>query len=472
MESSNQPQLFLDDSLIADMKNLKRDVKHPVKSPANPLLVKDFPWEKRYIGYCSVLYDEEFGHFRCWHMGSEHGKAKPEYYVCYAESKDGYEWNKPMVGEGTYASHTPHNIVIPGGHGACVMKTPWDPAPKRLYKAAGGDVYAVSPDGINWQVSDWKPSAGKNDTCTSFVWWKGEYLAYVRYQVEDPDWPGVMRGVGLCVSKDFNTWTPKELILTTDEQDGYPWVQPHALCATVYGDQLIGLLPVMSIIQEEGNNIMGEMDVQLVTSHDGRKWHRVADRAVFWPQDKSEPMARRPWDLRFHPGSNMFVKDDVVYLYYNASKIRWGEGSWRKGRLRFGGVGGSPSKEVLEDKRPQIYAIGLATLPADRFVSLRPNNWEAEGILETKPLTLPGGNLTVNAELGVGELQVELLDESGKVIPGFSGKESHLTPRDNLRFRVEWSAGETPFSEALAGRPVSIRFILRNGDLYAFQFPD
>ena len=471
---SNHPQLFLDDHLVSRTRNLKRDVKQPVKHPANPLMRQEYDWENRYLWYVTVLYDEDWGKFRAWYMAAERPRVLPKYAVGYAESKDGLRWTKPMVGTEPFRNFTKHNIVIPHGHGVSVMKTPWDPDPDRLYKAVGGDAFAVSPDGIRWTCHDWLPAVGKNDTGQSFVWWKGEYLAYVRYQIFAETWPTLIRGIGLSVSKDFKRWTKKRLILEADEADGHPWGQPHALAVTAYGDVLIGLLPMMEIIPEVGNNLMGEMHVELASSRDGRKWHRVGDRARFMPQAKSERLSRRPWDLRFHPGSNMFVKDDQVYIYYVGSTCRWGEGSWRSGRLRFGGVGGRRRKVGKPDSQHRPFSLGLATLPADRFVSLRPVNFEAEGTLQTKPLLFSGKcdksvkNLLVNADVEPGELQVELLDAHRKVLPGFGRQDSKLVRHDKLRYSVRWRGGKT-LRRAPLDQPLSLRFILRNGDLFAFQ---
>ncbi len=485
---SNHPQLFLDDYLVSRLRNLTRDVKQPVKHPSNPLIVQEHPWEKRHIWYTSVLYDEQWGKFRAWYMCSERPRVQPKCAVGYAESRNGLRWTKPMVGDFQLREHTKHNMVIPGGSGVGVIKTPWDPDPNRRYKAAGGRVIAVSPDGIHWTCREWtsavkgkpkvwdpqvgKPAVVGNDTGTSFVWWKGQYLAYVRYKYFVHGWPPLIRAVGLSASNDFNRWTKKRLILEANEADGYPWAQPHGLAVTAYGDVLIGLLPMMEIIPEVGNNSMGEMHVELVVSRDGRKWRRVADRQRFMPQDKPERFSTRPWDLGFHPCSNMFVKDDRVYVYYVGRQNRWGEGSWRGGRLRFGGVGGRRRIVSEVDPRPTPQGLGLATLDADRFVSLRPTNFEAEGTLITKPLLLAGKNLLVNADIEKNELQVELLDASKKVIPGFGRDESKLLRHDKLRHRAVWrgaSGGQKTLARAPLRKPLVLRFTLKNGDLFAFQ---
>ena len=464
------------------MRNLRRDVKQPVRHPRNPLIVQDQPWERRMLGYASVLHDEQARRFRCWYLGHESWTARPKYYVCYAESEDGIRWHKPMVGSGPFGPYERHNIVISGGHGACVMETPWDPDGSRRFKAAGGDLVGWSTDGIHWTLRNCRDAVGKNDTCPSFAYWRGAYLYYVRNQEPETGttvldaatgrrWSGVMRGVGLCTSDDFETWTAKRSIIRSDARDGYPWGQPHALGVTAYGDVLIGLLPMMRIIPEEGNNIMGPVDVQLAVSRDGRHWDRVADRAAFMPQARSEPAKRRDWDARFHPASTMFLKDDVVYCYYPGADVLWGEGAWRMGRLRFGGVGGPPGTADAPDTAYGRHGIGLATLPADRFVSLRPVNWAAEGIVTTTPFTRAGDDLLVNADVDAADLQVAVLDDRDRPLAGFGSADCRLERRDPLRFHTTWAHADGRRSLAGLGRnrAIALQFTLRDGDLYAFQ---
>lgn len=481
---SKHPQLFLDDYLIAHTKNLHRDMKRPVKHPANPLIMQDFPWESRYMNlWGNVLWEPELGKYRTWYLANEFphqvlptppGISKlGAYYVCYAESTDGIHWVKPMVGKGKLGEHAQHNMVIPGTHGACVMKTPWDPDPNRLYKAEGGNLCATSPDGINWEVRDCTAAFGKSDTIPSFVYWKGEYLAFLRTQDPHPLSTGVMRGEGLSVSKDFVHWTPKRRFFVTDERDGYPWHQIHALGVTNYGDVLVGMLAMLHIIPEIGNNIMGHIDVQLMTSRDGWNWNRVADRAVFWPADNYGPIGSRPWDARFHPPANVLIKDDTMYFYYHGSTVRWGEGSWLQGRLAFDGEKG-PDTEGEEFYKHRSFGIGLATLPADRFLSMRPINWLVDATLTTPPLQFSGDQILVNADIDYGALWVELLDEQGKVVPGFGREQSRVVQHDKLRYRAVWEADgvQHHLPEGSVDRSVALRFTVRNGELYAFQIAD
>lgn len=453
---SDQPQLFLDDHLVATSTNLRREIQQPVKYPDNPLVVQDLPWEKRLIAtYGTVLYDEQSRKFRLWYTAGEHkdgipdtpdGPVTAEYFICYAESTDGIHWNKPLVSQQKFGLHDRHNIVIPGGHGFCVLPSPRVTDASKRYLGVGGAIFGFSPDGIRWETHDWRSAVGKNDTSSCVVRWNDEYLAYVRYQVADPAWPAVMRGIGLCISQDFDVWTPKQLTFTTDEKDGYPWTQPYGLAVTPYGDQLIGILSLLHLDRVEGNNSLGDEDTQLIVSRDGRHWNRVADRATF--------LAPTPgtWDKgRIHaPTTSMLVKDDVVHIYYSASDQRHGTKGW--------GVAG----------------IGLATLPADRFVALRQTDSGAAGVLQTSLLELAGDSLLVNADVRETDLQVELLDKTGDVVPGFDRHSSRLIAHDKLRFRVVWQRDGKPrtLGAAAKNQPIALRFVLGNGTLYAFQVKD
>src|SRR5436190_17330717 len=81
-------QLFLDDYLIASMKNVKRTVEQAQKHPKNPLIWPTESWEEQLLTiYGSVIRDGD--KFRCWY--------KSGMGVGYAESDDGIRWTKPAL---------------------------------------------------------------------------------------------------------------------------------------------------------------------------------------------------------------------------------------------------------------------------------------------------------------------------------------------------------------------------------------
>ena len=120
-------------------------------------------------------------------------------------------------------------------------------------------------------------------------------------------------------------------------------------------------------------------------------------------------------------------------------------------------------------------AVGLATLPLDGFVSLDagPN----PGTITTKPLTFEGSRVLVNFEASLkgsagmddaSSVEVEILDASGGSISGFGRDDAVPITRTGLRHAVSWKGGANP--QSLEGRPVRLRFHVRNAKLYSFQF--
>ena len=98
-----------------------------------------------------------------------------------------------------------------------------------------------------------------------------------------------------------------------------------------------------------------------------------------------------------------------------------------------------------------------------------------------------------------GSLRVEILDASGQPIPGYALKDSADLFGDTVRQRVNWDNQDWDVGESwprdtnrivarldqnrrqanlgwsvksLAGRTVRLRFVLKDADLYAFQFQE
>ena len=69
-----------------------------------------------------------------------------------------------------------------------------------------------------------------------------------------------------------------------------------------------------------------------------------------------------------------------------------------------------------------------------------------------------------------GWLQVEVLGEEGRPLPGLSLAEADTVSGNSLHKPVTWRGGGT--SPPHAGTPVRLRFVMRGMKLYAFQFRD
>jgi hypothetical protein len=109
-------------------------------------------------------------------------------------------------------------------------------------------------------------------------------------------------------------------------------------------------------------------------------------------------------------------------------------------------------------------ATGLAVLRRDGFASM--DAGAAEGILTTRPLKFGGKHLFVNLAAPQGELTVEVLDLSGNPLAPFTLARCTPLSGDGTKLKVTW--GDLDDLSPRAGKPVRLRFHLRNGSLYSF----
>jgi hypothetical protein len=88
-----------------------------------------------------------------------------------------------------------------------------------------------------------------------------------------------------------------------------------------------------------------------------------------------------------------------------------------------------------------------------------------DGEVLTKPVTFSGKRLVLNyATSAVGEVKVELLQE------GKPAGESETVYGDELDRDAVWKGGLDVAT--LRGRPVQLRFVLKDADVYAFRFAE
>jgi len=115
----------------------------------------------------------------------------------------------------------------------------------------------------------------------------------------------------------------------------------------------------------------------------------------------------------------------------------------------------------------QLYNLGSRyTLRLDGFGSLHAEDKTGEMI--TKPLRFAGNQLLVNFKThGDGSIQVELLDASGKPIPGFTVQDSVRLEGDEIEKEVVWKGGKD--LGKLSDKVVRLHFVMKDADLYALR---
>lgn len=236
LEVGNRRQLFIDEWIVEETRNLGRTLNQPAKYAGNPLMFPLYPWEGRLELYGTVLREEETGQFRMWYTGlgnmgvTPMGKRNetrwgfmgfdPEqllYSMAYATSNDGIFWERPNLGLVEYEGSRDTNLVLLNAAGGNVIRDPRDPDPERLYKSlfyesrdpdgtsneGDGVSVAFSPDGLNWTKHPGNPVITRaSDSHTLFGWDENhrQYVAYCRPSVHEGD---PTRRIGRAVSEDF-----------------------------------------------------------------------------------------------------------------------------------------------------------------------------------------------------------------------------------------------------------------------------
>ena len=85
------------------------------------------------------------------------------------------------------------------------------------------------------------------------------------------------------------------------------------------------------------------------------------------------------------------------------------------------------------------------------------------------PLTFAGSRLLLNYSTSApGGIRVEVQDETGRPLPGFSLDDSVEIIGDQVERAIRWKG--SPNLSSLAGKAVRLRFVLKDADVFALQF--
>ena len=107
------------------------------------------------------------------------------------------------------------------------------------------------------------------------------------------------------------------------------------------------------------------------------------------------------------------------------------------------------------------------TLRLDGFVALHAS--ASEGEMVTRPFIFKGESLSMNfSTSAAGSVRVELQDARGKPLKGFTLAQSPEIYGDEIDRVVTWKGGSDVSS--LAGKPVRLRFVMKDADLYSIRF--
>lgn len=446
-------ELFVDRTFIERTEGVELRLHHPVKAPRAKSRLPN-------AHYITIIKDaDDSGRlFRAYWRGFDSTfKGKKESgdggeLVRYAESRDGHEWMFPELGLHEVGGSRNNNVILAKmpsllhNFSPLLDTRPDVPAMQRFKALAGhpgpGDkrgkakpgigLFAFySADGIHWTKQDevipyrdeWRHAFDSQNV----AFWsptEQQYVCYFR------TWTAAdrLRSISRTTSRDFQTWNdptpmnpnrPGEHLYTNQT---HPYFRaPHIYVA----------LPTRYVPgrgdPSASSNHNNATDVLLMTSRAGSKhYDRTFGEAFMRPG-----LEAAAWTNRSnYVALNVVPTSESEMSIYHRSGDRY-------------------------------------VLRTDGFASAHAA--AAQGELVTRPLTFSGRQLEVNLSTSAaGGLRVELQQPNGTPIPNFQLKDCEVTFGDNIDRQIRW-AGDPDLSE-WAGRPVRIRFVMTECDLYAFRF--
>ncbi|MGM0490939.1 MAG: hypothetical protein ACQESR_29800 [Planctomycetota bacterium] len=485
-------ELFVDEALIGSLDGGARQVLHHPEAK-EVALTHDAPWEGSGSGYHSVFYDPELDKYRmyykAWHLEVADGTLNTgshPLYCCYAESEDGIHWRKPNLGLVEFQGSKENNIVLaPATHGEVTSDpghvavfrddNPACPAEAR-YKAIvrsgkpHGLLVFQSPDGFHWSLLHPQPviteGAFDSQNLAFHDTHRGAYRAYWRVftagQADGTAWrPAGHRAIRTATSKDLIHWQPSRDLEYVDSPAEHLYtnvIKPYSRAPHL----LIGF----------------------PTRYVERGWSDSMRALPELEHREQRAKANQRYGTALTEGLLMASRDGVTFKRWNEAFLRPGierNGTWHYGHQYIAWhvvrtesrLKGAPDELSLYAVESYWTGAGSRlrryTLRLDGFVSIQAPM--SGGELITKPITFTGNALHLNfATSAAGGIRVEILDAEGTPIPGYTLDECRVVFGDTVDRVVSWESGSDVSD--LAGRPVRLRFLLQDADLYALRFGD
>ncbi len=450
-------QLFVDDFLI-ERTSLTFTPHKAEPYAGNPLFVYSGNTFRTKHG--GIFYNAEKERYDLfWNSGSN---------LMYLASEDGIEWFTP-------AAFSVLDFGVSGAYGSVVYNsTPDENNPRYLcvIRYANGkweeitrafgekfdpehlptDIY-YSSNGMGWKrlTSD-GPTCG-DATTVIYNPFRERYIFSLRRSYS---YVGRARDYAECADilsiKDFSA-LDTVFWLRADEADlrdpDYPDFTPelYSVSAVAYESIMLGAFQIYLGPSNEDANATGipkVTNINLAFSRDGFHYSR-ADREPIIESSKQAGA----WDRGYLHQLNsvcVIVGDELRFYYSGFAGDETKAGQGTSGSMANAG-------------------LGYATMRRDGFVSL-----DGTGEVVTRLMRFDEVNdrLFINAK--AKSIRAEIRDADGKVIPGFSLDECIPFSGDSTCEELKFTGGAD--LGALKGQDFSVRFVVEEGEFYAFWVSD
>lgn len=463
-------ELFVDKLLIDQMQGATLRLHHPEEAG---IAVKfDQPWEGRFSAYITVIHNDEAKKYQMYYRGNAGFKDGTSGEVtCYAESADGKTWVKPKLGLHEINGSKDNNIMLanlaPYTHNFApfIDRRPGVPKEQRYKALAGlGGKYGglsafVSADGLHWQKMQEAAviTKGAFDSQNVSFWSDSEqcYVAYFRVftagVIDEKTWkPKGVRWVSRATSKDFITWTDAVQMTCDQPLADHIYVSqtnPYFNAPHLYISTAARFMPGKAELDDQAKKAIAE-DTKAYPAliQDCSEAVLMTSRAGTTAYNRSfmEGFVRPGQDFRNWTSRSNYPACGVVQ------------------------TGKSEMSLYVERHYGQSTALlQRLTLRIDGFASLHADY--AGGEMTTKPFTFTGKALHLNLATGAaGSVAVEIQDAEGKPLPGFTLADCKAISYDDIDRVISWKTGSDV--SALAGKPVRLRWVIKDADVFSFRF--
>ncbi|MDF1739033.1 MAG: hypothetical protein P1U86_07725 [Verrucomicrobiales bacterium] len=457
-------ELFTDGYLIEKMSDLTQTLHTP--RDEGIALKFDKPWEGKFSAYATIIKNGDLYQFYYRGHDVHLPDGSDSEVTAYAESSDGIQWTKPNLNQIAHNGTKENNIVLAGHAPISHNFSPFlDTNPKAKpdsqYKALGGTKESglkayTSPDGKTWSPLQSDPVIPNSLVEPDFPYyfdsqnvsfWSGAEKQYVCFFRVFKD---KIRRIARTDSDDFMTWS-KPVLMEYEHRGGEAPIEhlytsqthPYFRAPHLYVSLAARFMPGRQVLTDAQAKEIGV----------NPSYFKDTSDAIF---------------MTTRPGSDHY---DRTFL---SSFVRPGIGAqnWvsRTNYPALNTVQTGPTEMSFylnQDYAQPTAHLHRYSLRLDGFASIRGDYKGGE--LITKPVRFSGDHLEINfSTSAAGGVRVELLDESGTPIPGFSEAEATEQIGNEISRRVSWKAGDSVAS--LEGKAVKIRFLLKDADLYSFRF--
>ena len=451
----NQRELFVDQYLIQKMDGVKQQMHHPVNE--GKVLAFSEPWEGHFSAYCTIIKD--IGLYRLYYRGvreAGHDGAGNE-VTCYAESTDGINWVKPELGLYEVNGTKKNNVILANAAPVTHNFSPFidkNPDAKigERFKAIGGIKRGglkafISADGIHWKQLQEKSIITEGDFDSQNVpfWSESEkkYVCYIRTGAKVGD--KRYRSVSRTTSTDFINWTDPEPMTFGDVPYDHLYTQqtsPYYRAPQIYLAIGARFMPGRQVISDD----------QAAALNVNPKYYKDCSDAIFMSTRGGTKYDRTFLESFIRPGiglENWVSRSNYPVLNVVQTSPR------------------EMSVYVNESYAQPTAHIKRYSMRIDGFASLQAGLKGGEVI--TRPFVFSGSELELNySTSAAGEIRVEIQDEQGNPIPGFTLNDSQIIIGNEIKRLVSWKGSEDV--SALSGKIVKLRIAMKDANLYSLKF--